>query len=107
MAQVQNTKHPRVFLFCELGTLGTSPCFFRFANVLVHSCQTNKRGNGEEKRGKKGALFHKKRGNKGAKKRGNALRAAYSDEQFIFFFIHFSNAENINYIEGTAQGFSR
>jgi len=71
----------------------------------LHSCQTYKRGNGEEKRGKKGAFFHKKRGNKGAKKRGNALRAAVSDEQFIFFFFHISNAENINYIEGTAQGF--
>ena len=39
----------------------------------------------KKKGAKKGHFITKKGAIKGQKKRGNALRAAFSDEQFIFF----------------------
>ena len=66
----------------------------------MHSCQIYKRGNGEEKRVKKGALKKKKK--KGQRVKNRIFRRA-----IYFSSFHISNAENITNIEGRAQGFSR
>ena len=54
----------------------------------MHSCQTILRGNAEQKRGKKGALTRKKKGQKGGEKKGQIV---FLDGQFIIFLFHISS----------------